>query len=505
MVALVAGVLAADPRAGLAEGDGAGEQEQPERQEATGTANGTAAAEESARADTPDAENDAAPTAPTAPQTPAAAEAESDLPAEYQAVLDKGFGDGATAAAEADATASDDLAIAWSHSGYIESRGRAFLGATMLLDNKDRGLVTLGLRSSTSGVIEQRYRVRVLPVVVLDAINQELFRLSLEEGFVEASYDWLELRLGWDAPTWGANNLFSVVDVLATRDFTEGVLEQDKIGQPMLATRLLAGKQSLTLYYLSPFVPPTMPSVRSPFFPLPVLVTPGAGEPETTNVYGSRLDTWAPQAAARGTVVLGDVDLNLSYFYGYTRFPIVESGSPTIFFPLMHQAGFDGQWIWDPWIVSWEAIGTHYVAKGVARELELAVPHNRLNATVGIERTFRRDHTSFTPIVEVLVGSDSEWFTTERPPDDDVRFFRNHAALGMHIGVDNRVSSEISAYAITDLREPEDVISKIEYSERWFQRFTFILGGQYVAATTNSKIVALEQLTGWYGKLRLNF
>jgi hypothetical protein len=412
--------------------------------------------------------------------------------------------------ASAAAKPSEPLTIRWTHAGYFEARYRAFAGDSPLLDGKDRHLARLGMRAEIKGDIERRFRVHVLPNLSLDLLDESLFRAVLEEGYLEVSVGPFELRVGWDAPTWGSTSIFNPVDVLATRDYREGILDPTKIGQPMAALTTLVGKQALTLYYLSPFVPPIMPGLDSPFFPLPI---PAMDAPPAGAIYGSTREEWAPQAAARLRTTLGPLDLNLSYFYGYSRFPFLSPMSPDVFFPLVHQAGIDGQLVLGSWVFSWGIQGTRHPADQfqLAQDRGFALPEQRAAGNLGIERTFQEliGKRNLTVLLELLIDSDSEWFREwldrERPPDDALRFFQNHLAVGINFDTQNRVNSQLTLSGVVDLVGDGDVIASLEYSERWFKHLTFLIGGQYVRVKEGSKLTALEQLTGGYARLRLNY
>lgn len=400
----------------------------------------------------------------------------------------------------------------WSHTGRIEARYQGFFSDSPLLEGKDRNLVTLGVRATIDGSLSRRVRIRVLPMVMADLLNQRLFRFVLEEGYLEAAFDAVEVRVGWDALTWGSASTINIVDIINSRDFSEGFFESTKIGQPMIALRFPFAEHSLRLYYFSPFVEPTIPRLDSAFFPLPIPLDgpgplSGSGRVEATTVYGSDLEEWAPEAAARLSLVIDNVDLSFSYFYGYNRFPLVDPRTIELIYPLIHQVSVDGQWLADPWLLKWEVASVWHQETDVTVEREILLPGHRVSWVAGIERTFEGflGGTTFTPIVELVADSDSTWFTDHRPPDDFSRIFQNHLTVAFRLSLENRVNSEITASDIIDLTHPEDHVITVEYSERWFQHFTFSLGGRIVNAHPQSKIIALEQLSGFFTRIRLNY
>lgn len=455
---------------------------------------------------------------PTATVAVAAREAEAPLEARpadaFDAAFDTAFEAGLGARSEVAVEGDGFFAISpeWSHTGRIEARHQGFLGDSPLLSGKERQLFTLGVRATIDGSLSRKLRVHVLPLIMVDVVNQRLFRTILEEGFLEASFERVELRVGWDALTWGSASTVNVIDIINSRDFTEGLLDSSKVGQPMIALRLLLGEHSLRLYYFSPFVEPVIPRVDSAFFPLPIALDgpgplAGSSRVEARTVYGAELEEWAPELAARLSLVLGSVDLSLAYFYGYNRFPLVDPRTIELFYPLIHQVSVDGQWLADPWLVKWEVASVWHQPTDVSRREGVLLPGPRLTWVAGIERTFEGvlGGTTITPVLEVIGDSDSTWFTDHRPPDDFSRIFQNHLTVALRWSLENRVSSEITISDILDLTNASDHILTVEYSERWFQHFTFSIGGRFVHAHAESKIIALEQLTGITTKLRLNY
>lgn len=400
----------------------------------------------------------------------------------------------------------------WQHSGHFEARHYAFLHNTSLLNEKDKNLFTLGFRGAIDGSFGTAFRVRVLPVVMVDVVNQRLFRTAVEEAFVEASWDWLELRLGWDALTWGSASIINVIDIINPRDYTEGLLDSEKIGQPMLSAKWIFGDHFLRLYYFSPFVDPVIARLDSAFFPFPLpldkpIPSVVDGQIQSDIILGSELEEWTPEVAARLSLTFGNVDLNTSYFYGYSRFPLINPRRLELFYPLLHQASVDGQLLATNLLLKWEIAYTHFVENNRSKSYNIILPEDRISWAIGLEQTIEGfwNGTTITPVVELIGDSDSTWFTDDRPPDDFTRLFQNHFAIALKWSLENQVNSEIKFLDLMDLSRPEEHILTLEYSQRLYRSFLIILGGRFVNAEKDSKTISLEQLTGVYSKLRINY
>lgn len=408
---------------------------------------------------------------------------------------------------------TDEGGWTWNVRGWVASKYFAFLHPD-LPEAKSRHFAKIGFRSTLTGKLGPNARLRVLPLFEADLLNQRIHRVIVEEGFLEYNFDVAEVRLGWDSLSWGSASTVHVVDVINARDFSEGVTDAPKVGQPMLSLRFLFGNHSLSLLYITPFLPPALPLSDTPFFPF----EEGAVELNETPVYASKLDEWHPQAAARLALAFSGFDLRASYFYGYARFPLLHATTGTQFYPLLHHASMDAQLLLGQTSIKAEVAFLHHQStdRHVSPPITLSngrpaasieVPGDRVNWVVGIEHTFDDfiGGSTFVPVVELIGDSDSPWFTDHRPADDLTRFFQNHLVYGFNWSFDNRVGSEIQFADIMDLRFPGDHLFSLEYQERWFQHFTFVIGGRLGIAGDNHKMTAFRQLSGVFTELRINY
>lgn len=368
----------------------------------------------------------------------------------------------------------------------------------------DRSFVKVGARNAVTGYLGDAVRIRLVSLLEASVIDAGLHRVVLEEGFVEWTLIPFELRIGWDALTWGAASTFNIVDVINARDFSEGFIDAPKLGQPMAAVRLIFGNHSLTAFYLTPFVPPRLPGVGSIFNPLRNTAAPY--DLQLPRDYGGRGREWHPQAALRLELSFSGFDLRSFYFYGYERFPLFDLVNGRTFFPLIHQAGIDGQLIAGQTTFKWEVSGVLHPATRRSELLGFALPDKRLIATLGVEQAIEDLWgTTLIPVLEVFGTSDSVWFTDERPPDDLFQFFQNHGVIGFRWLFENGVGSELVALDLIDLSEPGDHFLRAWYSERWFENFTFRLELRWVIAEDRHKLAFLRNLSGVFTTVQLNY
>ena len=407
----------------------------------------------------------------------------------------------------------------WDVRGWLGTQYVSFLDPD-LAENKDRNFLKAGFRTTLSGQLNEDFRVRLLPLLEVDLTEQEIHRIIVEEAFMEYAFESVEFRLGWDSLTWGSASAIRIIDIINARDFSEGVTNAPKVGQPMFATRFLFGSHSLTLLYLTPFIPPQMPKIGSAFspFPSPTNANPRARYGEKV-LYGSDYEEWHPQTAARLGLIIDNFDFHLSYFYGYARFPFVHLPSETVVYPLVQHTSADIQYVRESLSIKLEIGHADYIETNRTRNPPLRLengqqaaaipfPGRRWTWNLGVERTFDNflgGNSTFTPLVEFVGDSDSQWFTDDIPPDDISRFFENHLVTGFRWDFQNDSDSKLTFSDIIDLRNFNDQLLTLEYEQRLFRSLSLLLGGRLGLAEEGSKAEGNKQLTGLYTSIKLNY
>ncbi len=441
---------------------------------------------------------------------------DSDFDAEFNAEFS---GDTeVTAEAEFDGFGEEDGWV-WSVRGWVGSKYWAFVSPD-LLDGKSRQILKAGFRSTVTGKFGDSARVRLLPLVEVDATNQRLHRLIVEEAFFEYGFRHADVRIGWNTLTWGSASALHVVDVINARNFAEGIVDAPKVGQPMASAKFLLGNHSLSLLYLTPFIPPALPRFDTPFS---VIQAPTGQDPQTFDygdapLYASSLEQWHPQVATRLDLVFSGFDVHAGYFYGYNRFPFVHLPTDTLVYPLLHHISSDASILFGNTSLKLEGAYVIHTPTDRTRNppltldngrpaAEIPMPGPRVMVVAGVEHTFDNfvGGSTFIPLAEVIGDSDSQLFGGDRPPDDIVRFFENHVVYGFRWDFNNGVGSQITFTDLFDLRNPTDHLITLEYNERWFQHYTFAIGGRLGTARDGTKGTFFRQLTSLYTELRLNY
>ena len=109
------------------------------------------------------------------------------------------------------------------------------------------------------------------------------------------------------------------------------------------------------------------------------------------------------------------------------------------------------------------------------------------------------------PVLEFVGDSDSTWFTDEPRPDILSAFTANHLVYGFDWSFENAVGSTPRFIDLMDLANPADHAMILEYSERWFEHFTFDIGVRWVVASEQHITGGLLPLSGVYTGLKLNY
>lgn len=406
------------------------------------------------------------------------------------------------------------LGFDWTLRGYASSTYRGFFHGD-LEDDKNRNFAKVGVRPTLTGRTSNGLRIRVLPRLEMSVIEPRLHRAMIEEGFVEYASDRVEVRLGFDALTWGAASTINIADVINARDFSEGYADAPKIGQPMLSTRFFLGNHSLTVLYMTPFVSPRFAPPTSPFSPYAASVLDEASYGNI--VYGSELGAWHPQGAARLALAFHRLDVRASYFYGYRRTPIAHQATNSLVFPLVHHGSLETQVLFGQtaFKVELSSIWHQRTAQTDRPDIRLdngamaaaiLLPGHRIGWVAGVEHNFDDVFgTTLTLVAELFGDSDSELFTDDIPPDDSSRFFSNHVVYGARWALNNDVDARVEISDLMDITHPSDHLLRLEYAERWFDDWTFALGGQLGIAQDGTKMTTFRKLSGVYSEIRYNF
>ena len=196
-------------------------------------------------------------------------------------------------------------------------------------------------------------RFVVVPFGRWDLEDEDRTHVDLRELYWRRSFDSADLYIGVRKVFWGVAESVHLVDVVNQTDLVENSDTEDKLGQPMLQLTLLRDWGTLDLFVMSGFRERTFAGRDGRLRP-PV---PIAG-----SRYGSDLERWHPDAAARWSHIIGDYDIGIGHFYGTSREPRLAANDgaaePRLIphYDLLHQTSLDLQLTRGDWLAKLEAV-----------------------------------------------------------------------------------------------------------------------------------------------------
>ncbi|MES2662883.1 MAG: hypothetical protein V4629_06240 [Pseudomonadota bacterium] len=285
-----------------------------------------------------------------------------------------------------------------------------------------------------------------LPYVRLDQQDPNRTHFDLREAHWDFVGDWWEVKTGITRVFWGKTEFVHLVDIINQRDGVEGLLEEEKLGQPMINGSFILGNGVLDLYVLAGFRERTFAG-EDGRLRLPLLVDAGASLFDNTVIHG--LDF-----AARWEQPLGDyVEAALSHFSGLSRNPTLLLDDPVTptalipFYETIDQTGLELGAIINAWAYHLEAI-------------TVSGQDKRWNSyTAGVEYTWGNVMSSgsdFTGIVEYI--RDNRDQTAPTFLEKDLGFALRWAA--------NDIASTQSTFGLIIDPKTKEKITRLEFDRR---------------------------------------
>ncbi|MDX1368494.1 hypothetical protein [Pseudomonas sp.] len=206
----------------------------------------------------------------------------------------------------------------------------------------------------------------------------DIRELKIDRRFAE-----VDLTLGIDSVFWGKTESQNLVDVINQRDGVEGVLTDEKLGQPMLRLRHVSEKGVLEGYYLPYSREATFAGEHGR-----LRTSPGVSGKKAE--YRTGNGRWYQGGAIRWEPAFEQVEMGLSLFHGLSRdpsFAVTIKDSQPWFAPVygvVTQLGIDAQYVTERTLYKLESIYRW-------NQLDLALNERDYAAfTVGLEHTHGR-------------------------------------------------------------------------------------------------------------------
>jgi len=294
-----------------------------------------------------------------------------------------------------------------------------------------------------------------------------------------ASENW-EIRAGIRKVFWGVTESQHLVDIINQTDSVEGIDGEEKLGQPMINFAYIQDWGTVDFFVLPGFRERNFASEDARLNSSPISDNDNA-------TYDSSLENKHVDLAVRYSHNIGDWDFGISHFYGTSRDPrfVVNSGSLSPHYDLIHQTGIDVQatkesWLWKLESISRSGMNDRYYA-----------------ATFGIEY-------SFFDIKEsgVDLGIVTEYLYDDRG-DDATTPFEDDIMVGLRVAMNDTQSTEALLGIIVD-NEGDGNILSLEASRRIGESFKVNLeAGLFFDGDSNDLISAFSNDD--YAQLTLSY
>jgi hypothetical protein len=338
------------------------------------------------------------------------------------------------------------------------------------------------------------FEFRANPRGVIDFKDENRRRFLPQDIYADFVTSRFELRAGYQVFSWKTVESVAHSDILNQTDPSLDFFDAPKVGEPAIRSRMIFGEENphtVELYYLPYFTPAKLPIAGNRFDFSPVIsqqspqlaaVNPQVIYEPDRNKYETPYDRWRPQGAIRYQKQLfGKVDTSFYYFNGYKRFPqlygvdylVLAPGAvvPTKFaqaYNPIHQGGMTWQGTIDALLIKGDIAYIQYVNDVKAQD-QVTTVRPYMQYTVGFEYTFNSlivDSQDLGVIVEALGDTDTGRNSTEL---DIFRPFQNHVFAGLRYTFNNTGDRSLLLGTFTDYKKG-DVIARLEYEERFFER-----------------------------------
>tara|TARA_B100001093_G_scaffold206107_1_gene198074 strand:+ start:1472 stop:2527 length:1056 start_codon:yes stop_codon:yes gene_type:complete len=291
-----------------------------------------------------------------------------------------------------------------------------------------------------------------VPSFRFDYENSERNLVDIQElSLIRVGEGW-EFRAGVRKVFWGVTESRHLVDVINQIDFTEGLDQEEKLGQPMLNLSFSRNWGVFDIFLLPGFRERSFSGVNArPSLPLAI--------DEDSSGFESGAENYRLDFAFRWSHYFGDLELGLSHFSGTSREPrllprnqdfphsldTIEYLIP--YYDVIDQTGIDAQYFFGDW--AWKL---EYIKRsGQGARFWASV--------VGFEKTFvgvLNTRTDLGLLVEHLYDSRENYW---------INSAENDLALGIRYSLNNLWDTNALLVALYDI-DSEEYALNLEASTR---------------------------------------
>lgn len=303
-----------------------------------------------------------------------------------------------------------------------------------------------------------------------DSEDPNRSRLDLREAYLQWSGEKWSARAGVSQVFWGVTESRHLVDIINQTDLAADILEEVKLGQPMLKLSRQWDSSALDIFLL--------PYFRERPFPGPAgRLRTGLVIAQEQPIYESGARERHVDFAARYVVNFDRWDIGLSTFRGTQRdpslLPVVASGDVAYlrpFYGQIKQYGIDIQFTHDAWLWKMELVKRH----GEFDALGSRLPYTAFVA--GMEYTIFdiSENVDLGVLMEVLYDSRGIRANT---------LLQRDIFIGARLVVNDSSNTDVVAGAIIDV-DTNDSLWRLEANHRLNDRWTTQVKGVFFGSTS---------------------
>lgn len=160
--------------------------------------------------------------------------------------------------------------------------------------------------------------------------------IDFNEAYLDYAYDDFNVLVGNNIVFWGKNEFYNPVDIVNSKDFSGGLAQGDKIGQPMINMKRYFDTSELNLFIL--------PATNN-IYPTSKVRSQLALDIDSANTFANGASKNNTGMALRWSGYVDEYDYGFSYYQGNTKDPalVVTSGQLKPKYSEITQLGFDIQ------------------------------------------------------------------------------------------------------------------------------------------------------------------
>ncbi len=346
----------------------------------------------------------------------------------------------------------------------------------------------IGLKFSVKAKsADDNFKTKVVIDSLYDFSDEDRFYAYPEEAWVGFDSGSDIIKVGFQHFNWSSTEAFRPSDVVNSRNLDSQVKNASKIGEPMISYKKIFGDSSITTFLAPYFIKPLYPGIENsfatPFGPVDsylVLQDNLTTDKDPFNIQGGAIFNFSILKSDIAIHYINHIDRD-SFFPIFN--PLVSPNITPIFYR-SQQAGFTSQNA-----IAGMILKTEFVTRFFSNNVK-TFTQNRLKnfsiGTIGLERNFSLGQGELTFLTEYIKTFSQNSF------QKNSEVFDNDLLVGFRHSFNNINGSEINFSLISDLKQFEQHIFNLSYSQRFKNNWKAEIGINYVESKVSPNYTGAE-------------